>query len=119
MLRSMLDTPKPLQRRVVLLRIGQVRPMEAALELLAMTNERSHGAVARTWCAEAAVSLWWECRDRAAVVVREIANDVTAPPHFRRQAACHLARWSAVCREEARVLIRELDQAMPSGRREA
>lgn len=112
MLRSMLDAEKPLQRRAVLLRIGQVRPQEAALELLAMANEERHGAVARTWCAEGAVALWWECRDRAAVVAREVANDESVAWHVRRQAACYLARWSAVCREEARALIRELDRTV-------
>jgi hypothetical protein len=109
MLRAMLSTDKPLLRRMVLLAIGEMRPEEAALDLLAMARDERLSAVPRVWCAEGAVSLWRPGRDAAAVVVRAIASDVEVAPHVRRQAACFLARWSEVCREEARQLIRELD----------
>ncbi|MFI9383321.1 NACHT domain-containing protein [Kutzneria sp. NPDC052558] len=116
LLNTMLDTEKPLLRRKVLLEIGECRQEEAALELLAMADEERHGAVVRMRCAEGAVALWRDCRDRAAVVVRAVANDDAVRWHVRRRAACHLARWSAVCREEARALIRELDGTAAVGR---
>ena len=111
MLRALLSTDKPLLRRKVLLAIGEVRPEEAALELLAMARDTGHSAVTRVWCAEGAVGLWRDCREAAALVVRAVASDVSVARHVRRRAACFLARWSEVCREEARALVREFDRA--------
>jgi hypothetical protein len=111
MLRALLSTDKPLLRRKVLLAIGEVRPEEAALELLAMARDTGHSAVTRVWCAEGAVGLWRDCREGAALVVRAVAADASVARYVRRRAACFLARWSEVCREEARALIREFDRA--------
>lgn len=111
MLREMLEGAKPLQRRKVWLLIGKVRPEEAALELMGIAKDERHTAVERMRCAQGAVSLWRDCRDRASVVVRKVAKDKEVPWHMRRQAACYLARWSEVCREEARELIREVDES--------
>ncbi|MGM1058311.1 NACHT domain-containing protein [Saccharothrix sp. Mg75] len=111
LLRDLLVTDEPLLRRLVLLAIGETRPDEAALELLVMARDERHGPVARVWCAQGAVRLWRACRDGASVVVREVASDVGVPRHVRRRAACFLARWSEVCREEARAVIRSIDVA--------
>lgn len=115
MLRALLGTDKPLLRRKVLLAIGETRPEEAALELLTMARDTRHSAVTRVWCAEGAVRLRRECREGAASVVRAVASDPGTAWHVRRRAACFLARWSEVCREEARELIRELDGSVGRG----
>ncbi|MBW4720469.1 NACHT domain-containing protein [Saccharothrix obliqua] len=109
LLRGMRSVERPLTRRKVLLAIGELRPEEAAVELLAMARDVRHGVVARVRCAEGAVRLWRGCRDEAAVVVRGVALDVGVARHVRRTAARHLARWSAVCRDEARAVLRALD----------
>ncbi|MFC0433868.1 NACHT domain-containing protein [Kutzneria buriramensis] len=108
-LRSLLSTDKPLLRLRVLLSLGDIRPQEAALELMVMAKDGRHGPVVRVRCADAAVRLRPESTDGAAAVVRTVANDDGVPWHVRRKAACYLARWSEVCREEARQLIRRLD----------
>ncbi|WP_157767534.1 NACHT domain-containing protein [Actinosynnema pretiosum] len=107
-LRNLLPTTTPLQRRRVWLAIGVVEPAEAALGLLEMARNPDHTPVARVRCAEAATTLRRAWKDKAAVTVREIAFDTTVPWHVRRTAARHLARWSEVCREEARELLRSL-----------
>ncbi|WP_033429522.1 NACHT domain-containing protein [Saccharothrix syringae] len=102
---DLLSTPSPLLRRQVWQAIGAVRPTEAALGLLATARNRDLTPTARVRCAETAVDLRRECRDAAAVVVREMAFDDTVPGHVRRRAARALARWSEVCRAEARHLL--------------
>jgi cellulose synthase operon protein C len=59
--------------------------------------------------AEAMAKLRRDLREEASIVAREVANDETAPWHVRRRAAAGLAKWSAICREEARRILRELD----------
>ncbi|MGH8602960.1 MAG: hypothetical protein ACREXR_09370 [Gammaproteobacteria bacterium] len=47
-------------------------------------------------------------RETASVVARELMHDETIPRHIRSHAARDLARWSELCREEARDLLRAL-----------
>ncbi|PSL43504.1 hypothetical protein B0I31_1315 [Saccharothrix carnea] len=104
-LRGLLDTANPLLRRTALKAIGLLEPTEAALELVAMARDGQLPAVARVRCAEAAVGLSPEVRERAAVAVRGVALDEVVPRHVRRRAAAYLARWSELCREEARSVL--------------
>ncbi|WP_433261750.1 NACHT domain-containing protein [Actinosynnema sp. CS-041913] len=107
-LRGLVTTPDQLHSRYVWRAIGVVEPTEAALELLAMACDGRLSAVQRVRCAEAAVELRSDFRERAAMAVRVVARDEAVARHVRRRAACGLARWSALGREEARDLIRAL-----------
>ncbi|GAA2674761.1 MULTISPECIES: NACHT domain-containing protein [Actinosynnema] len=107
-LRSLLPTTTPFQRRGVWLAIGVAEPTEAALGLLEMARNPAHTPVTRVRCAEAITILRRDWKDKAALTARQIAFDVRVPWHVRRTAARHLARWSEVCREEARELLRAL-----------
>ncbi|KOX34197.1 hypothetical protein ADK67_04470 [Saccharothrix sp. NRRL B-16348] len=104
-LRGLSETPNPLLRRKVLKAIGLLETTEAALELVAIARDAKIPAVARTRCAEAAVELSSDVREKAAVAVRAVAVDESVPRHVRRRAAANLARWSELCREEARSLL--------------
>ncbi|MEV8435821.1 NACHT domain-containing protein [Actinosynnema sp. NPDC051121] len=104
-LRGLLDTPDPLLRRKALVAIGRLEPTEAALDLVAMARDDGIPAVARVRCAEAAVGLSPDVRERAAVAVRAVALDESVPRHVRRHAAADLARWSELCRHEARAVL--------------
>ena len=104
-LRGLAGTPNPLLRRKALRAIGLLEPVEAGLELLAMARDVEVPPVARVRCAEAAVELVPDSRERAAVAVRVVALDEGVPRHVRRRAAADLARWSELCREEARVVL--------------
>ncbi|MFD0200464.1 MULTISPECIES: hypothetical protein [Saccharothrix] len=103
-LRGLLDTPDPLLRRKALKAIGLLEPTEAALELVAMARDGLVPAVARVWCA-AAVGLSPDVREKAAVAVRAVALAEVVPWQVRRRAAADLARWSELCREEARSVL--------------
>jgi hypothetical protein len=56
--------------------------------------------------AEAMAILRRDLREEASIVAREVARDATAPWHVRQHAAAELAKWSALCREEAREILR-------------
>ncbi|MFE9749468.1 NACHT domain-containing protein [Saccharothrix saharensis] len=104
-LRGLLDTPNPLLCREALKAIGLLEPTEATLGLLALAQDGRSSAVARTWCAETAVDLSPDARERAAVAARAVALDGSVPRHVRRRAAADLARWSELCRDEARSVL--------------
>ncbi|MFJ6671287.1 NACHT domain-containing protein [Actinosynnema sp. NPDC091369] len=104
-LRGLLATPNPLLRRKALNAIGSLEPTEAVVELLAMAHDGGSPAVARTRCAETAVGLSSDARERAAVAARAVATDGSVPRHVRRRAAANLARWSELCRDEARSVL--------------
>ncbi|GLZ28406.1 hypothetical protein Lesp02_05960 [Lentzea sp. NBRC 105346] len=114
--RGLLDTPNPLHRRQVLRTIGGVESAEAVRELNAMARDETLSAVARLRCAEAMVELRRDQKEPAAVVARAIARDETVARHVRRHAAGCLARWSEVCREEAREWFREFSSGLPGTR---
>ncbi|NUT94981.1 MAG: TIR domain-containing protein [Saccharothrix sp.] len=95
----------PLQRRQVLVALGVFESGEAVAELRDMAEDRTLGAVVRVRCAEAMAGLRTDARESAALVVREVARDQSVPRHVRARAARDLARWSALCRDEARSLL--------------
>jgi hypothetical protein len=109
LLKGFLATADPLLRRRALLGIGQVDSVEAAVELAAMAVDPRVPARVRVRCADSVVDLWQPLREKAVVAVRAVARDESAARHVRRRAARDLARWSEVCREEARELVRELN----------
>ncbi|MEU4766655.1 hypothetical protein AB0H12_25705 [Actinosynnema sp. NPDC023794] len=104
-LRGLSETPDPLLRGKALKAVGLLEPTEAALELVAMARDEGIPAVARVRCAEAAVGLSPDVREKAAVAVRVVVADECLPRHVRRHAAADLARWSELCREEARAVL--------------
>ncbi|MFD7659988.1 NACHT domain-containing protein, partial [Actinosynnema sp. NPDC059797] len=101
-LRALLPTAKPLERVKILATLGTVTPSTAALELLRTARDARSAPVVRVRCAEAAADLGREFRESASVAVRAVARDESVPRHVRRRAARDLARWSELCREEAR-----------------
>ncbi|WP_433273791.1 NACHT domain-containing protein [Actinosynnema sp. CS-041913] len=103
-----LRTDNPLHRRTVLAAIGLLEPEEGARALRELAQDRTHGPVARLRCAETMAELRRDYREAAAIVAREIAHDVTTPHHVRATAARNLARWSELCRAEARELLEAL-----------
>jgi hypothetical protein len=108
LLRGLLPLAKPLQRIQVLRNIGAIRAQEGVDGLNAMAADRELGPVVRLWAAIRMFELRRDMKERAAVVAREIAFDENVPAHVRRRAAQKLARWSEVCREDARQLLRTL-----------
>ncbi|HEU5471303.1 MAG TPA: NACHT domain-containing protein [Actinophytocola sp.] len=100
---------EPLQRVAALSAIGRLNPEEATPLLGAMADDRSVGAVVRLRAAEGLAKLRSDQREPASVVARELMGDEGVAWHVRRRAACDLARWSLVCREEARDMIIKLD----------
>ncbi|NUT95723.1 MAG: NACHT domain-containing protein [Saccharothrix sp.] len=109
LLKGFRATANPLLRRRALLGIGQLDPVEAAVDLAAMAVDPEVPARVRVRCAESVVDLWQPLRDKAVVAVRAVARDGRIARQVRRRAARDLALWSEVCREEARELIRELN----------
>lgn len=106
--RGLLPLAEPLQRVHVLRDIGAIRVHEGVDGLNAMTADTDIGPVVRLWAAIRMFELRRDTRERAAVVAREIAFDTTVPAHVRRRAAQKLARWSEVCRQDARGLLHTL-----------
>ncbi|MCE6996463.1 hypothetical protein LZG04_16890 [Saccharothrix sp. S26] len=104
-LRGLLGTPDPLPRRQALEAIGLLEPTGAAVALVALARDEALSAVARTRCAEAAVGLSPDAREGAAVAARAVALDESAPRHVRGRAAANLARWSELCRADARSVL--------------
>jgi hypothetical protein len=107
-LRDLCATGNPLHRRQVLLAMGALDTTGAVPPLCAMAHDRTLSPVARLRCAQALAQLRRDQRETASVVARELMRDDGVPRHVRARAACDLARWSALCREEARELLRTL-----------
>lgn len=107
-LRSFRNVDNPLQRILILSAIGWLEPDESARTLRDMANDPAHGPVARLRAAAAMLQLRSDFREAAAIVAREVAQDATVPRHVRAHATRHLARWSELCREEARTLLSAL-----------
>jgi uncharacterized protein (UPF0147 family) len=106
-LRGLASTDNPLHRRQILLAMGSLDATEAVPPLCAMLHDHTLGPVVRLRCAEALTQLRRDQREPASVVARELMRDEAVPRHVRLRAAQHLARWSELCREEARALLRE------------
>lgn len=107
-LRRLRTVKNPLVRIQVIDAIGQIEPSEAVRYLAAMIQERDVRQGARLRAATAMMGLRRDYREKAAVVAREVAHDETAPWHVRVKAARSLARWSELCRAEARDVLRGL-----------
>ncbi|ONI74820.1 hypothetical protein ALI144C_39180 [Actinosynnema sp. ALI-1.44] len=107
-LRRLRTAENPLVRIQVFLAIGDIAASEAARFLADMTHDRDLTQGTRLRAATAMAELRRDYREKAAVVAREVAHDETAPWHIRVKAARSLARWSEVCRAEAREVLRAL-----------
>ncbi len=107
-LRNLATVEDPLRRVRVLLALGSLDTIEAVPRLRRMADNHALGPVVRLRCAEALVELRRDQRETAAALVRELAHDACVPWHVRTRAAQDLARWSALCREEARDLLYRL-----------
>jgi cellulose synthase operon protein C len=108
-LRQFRNTVKPLARVQVFEVIGVVDTGEGTSELLGMASDRTLASGVRRRAGSVATDLRRDCRERAAIVAREIAHDETVPIHIRVKAARELAWWSEICRQEARALLVELN----------
>lgn len=95
---------KPLQRIRLHQAIGAFESDEGARALRAMTTDGD--PVVRIRAAEAMLALRRDYREPAAVTARSVMHDTQAPQHVRRRAAGDLARWSDLCLEEARAVLR-------------
>jgi cellulose synthase operon protein C len=105
-LRGLAETANPLHRCAVLLALGPLDPATALPRLRAMAQDHTLPPVARLRCATALASLRRDERDTAAAVARDLLHDGRVPHHVRRHAARSLARWSPLCRQEARNVLR-------------
>ncbi|MCE7009806.1 HEAT repeat domain-containing protein [Kibdelosporangium philippinense] len=103
-LREVAKDPKYARRALFVL--GQLaRPFcdEALPGLRALMKQSDH--TVRWRAAEAMAILRRDLREEASVVAREVARDETAPWHVRMRAATGLAKWSLICRDEARAVL--------------
>lgn len=105
-LRELQHVANPHHRIQVLRILGTMSPEEATYELAAMTEDAALGPVARLRSAEALAGLRRDHYETAAVTARQLMNDNKVPWHIRRHAARDLARWSTLCRQEARNFLR-------------
>jgi len=105
-LRGLAETANPLHRHAVLLALGPLDPAAALPQLRAMAKDQTLPPVARLRCATALATLRRDERDTAATVARDLLHDNRVRPHVRQHAARSLARWSTLCRQEARTFLR-------------
>ena len=98
-----LSADEPLQQIKLCQAIGVFESEEGARALCAMTN--GGAPLTRIRAAEAMLGLRRDYRERAAITARNVLRDTEAPWHVRRRAAGDLARWSDLCREEARAAL--------------
>ena len=80
-----------------------------------MANDRTLGPVVRLTASEAMFGLRRDYREAAAIVAREVAHDEQVPRHVRVHAARNLAKWSDLCRPEARALLVRLTRYLADG----
>jgi hypothetical protein len=92
-----------------LVRLGSVS-REHCDEAVAALREiaASDDVTVRCRAVGAMVGLRRDLREEAALVVRSVARDVDVAWHIRVRAARFLARWSALCRDEAYEVLRSL-----------
>jgi cellulose synthase operon protein C len=107
-LHQLTGTNNPLHRRQILLALGSLDTTKAVPPLHAMMHNHTLSPAVRLRCAEALTQLRRDQRETASVVARELMRNKTVPRHIRSQAARDLARWSELCREEARDFLRAL-----------
>ncbi|KOX16645.1 hypothetical protein ADK67_40065 [Saccharothrix sp. NRRL B-16348] len=114
-LRQLRSAENPLVRIQVFDAIGLFDSTEGAIALRDMARDRTLRPGARLRAAAAAADLRRDHREAAAIVAREVAHDPAVPRHVRVKAARALAKWSELCRPEARALLVELGVARPGG----
>ncbi|WP_103354310.1 NACHT domain-containing protein [Amycolatopsis sp. CA-128772] len=119
LLRRLQATAGPAVRFQVLDVIGRYEPEEAALALRAMAEDPALEPLVRLYCADRLVDLQRDHREPAALVCRELAHDETVPRHIRADAARGLAILSALCRQEARELLTEIQAGWGQARNRA
>jgi hypothetical protein len=107
-LHRLAGTDNPLRRRQVLLAMGSLDATEAVPALHAMLHDRTLSPVVQLRCAEALAQLRRDQRETASVVARELMHNEAVPVHVQARAARNLARWSELCRVEARDLLQKL-----------
>jgi len=112
-LHTLTSSANPLHRVQIYLAMGTLDTTDATPALRTMADDRTLGPVARLRSAEALAQLRRDHREAASIVVRELMHDPTIPRHIRTIAACHLACWSALCRQEARDLLHTLNTDHP------
>jgi cellulose synthase operon protein C len=101
-LHALTTTPNPLHRIQVYLAMGALDTTTATPALRTMAEDRTLTPVTRMRAAEAVAQLRRDYHEPAAIVARELMHDHAVPRHVRATAARNLARWSALCRQEAR-----------------
>ncbi|MEU5692369.1 NACHT domain-containing protein [Actinosynnema sp. NPDC020468] len=116
-LRAFLVGAEPTHRRLVFLAIGEARADEGAEGLREMAFDPALSPWERLSCAVGMVDLRRDQKEFGAVVAREIAFDDAVPRHIRDDAACHLAWWSPVMKEDARALLKTLRGVSTGGGR--
>ena len=114
LLHGLRDVENPLARIQVLGTIGLFAPGEGALALLDMATNPTLRPGARLLAADIMCHLHRDYTEKAAVTARGVAHDEAVPWHIRVKAARALARWSELCRAEARALLVELNATSPS-----
>ncbi|MGW5053417.1 hypothetical protein [Actinokineospora sp. NPDC004072] len=93
----------------VLTCLADFEPYEGAAALADLAGNRALRPGVRLRAAAEMARVHRGYREQAAITAREIAHDSAAPQHIRTKAARALARWSALCRDEARSLLAEVD----------
>jgi hypothetical protein len=76
-----------------------------------MAEDRALCPVAQLRAAEELADLRLDQYEPAALVARELMYNQRVPWHVRRHAACNLAMWSQLCRQDARDMIQHIDTA--------
>ena len=115
-LRALAKTSNPLHRIQIQLAIGSLDTTEVPQTLRTMAHDHQLSPVARLRSAEALALLRRDHREAAASTARELMHDPTVPHHIRIHAARNLARWSVLCRTEARETLRTLSATWPDRR---
>jgi transcriptional regulator with XRE-family HTH domain len=106
-LRELHHVANPFHRIQVLRILGTMSPEEATYELTDMTEDTTLGPAARLRSAEALANLRRDHHETAAITARQLMTNNQVPWHIRRHAARGLARWSTLCRQEARNFLRK------------
>lgn len=111
-LRRLRTVGQPDARLHALTTIGLFDTIESTLELQGMARDQALDAGVRLRAASAMAALRRDCREPAAAIAREVMWDEHVACHLRVKAARALARWSDLCRDEARSLLIELDRTV-------
>lgn len=117
LLRELRIVETPRMRLHVFNTMGLFDSLEGTFELHRMARDRALDAGVRLRAAQAMAALRRDRREAAAATAREVMQDEKAACHIRFKAARDLARWSDLCRAEARVMLIELGEQWWEGAR--